>query len=360
MWLYEIVGWPELALLRRAGGAAHLAAGQRAGAPARLDNPDAELNTWIVGLGRAPAACAIRCSCSTRTSLSRATLARVLGAHVRAVADGRAAAQWAGSTGARLQPADHRRLRAVRIGDGLGRVDGGPAARAAASSPASPMPSTRTRWCASATCRRSTSSPARSPSFALDRCCASARLALAACCSPRCASLQALTSNYLLVMTAIAMAAAVAVRPDVGARRSSARWPAPRRRCAGVLLAPFLYPYWLAHTAAGTRAHVRRRRDVLRHVARLARHRRHPALRAWSHDWFGAPSALFPGITVTLMSARDRRRDGVARSPRPHGAGHRRRRRWRCRSVRTCPAITGCSTSCPSSKGSASSRASDG
>ena len=25
--------------------------------------------------------------------------------------------------------------------------------------------------------------------------------------------------------------------------------------------------------------------------------------RAWSHDWFGAPSALFPGITVTLMSA---------------------------------------------------------
>ncbi len=25
--------------------------------------------------------------------------------------------------------------------------------------------------------------------------------------------------------------------------------------------------------------------------------------RAWSHAWFGAPSALFPGITVTLMSA---------------------------------------------------------
>ncbi len=38
--------------------------------------------------------------------------------------------------------------------------------------------------------------------------------------------LQALTSNYLLVMTAIAMAAAVAVRPEIWrATASSARWP---------------------------------------------------------------------------------------------------------------------------------------
>jgi hypothetical protein len=114
--------------------------------------------------------------------------------------------------------------------------------------------------------------------------------------------LQALTSNYLLVMTAIAMAAAVAVRPEI--------WRVPQflalaaaGAVASALLAPFLYPYWLAHTQQGLG---RTFEDVVMYSATW-----HDWLatggtlhyRAWSHDWFGAPSALFPGLTVTLLSA---------------------------------------------------------
>ena len=113
--------------------------------------------------------------------------------------------------------------------------------------------------------------------------------------------LQALTSNYLLVMTAIAMAAAVAVRAEI--------WKGPQFRAlvgagalASALLAPFLYPYWLAHTQQGLG---RTFDDVVMYSGTWrdwlatggSLHYRY-----WSHDWFGAPSALFPGITVVLLS----------------------------------------------------------
>ncbi|MCC7123613.1 MAG: hypothetical protein IT178_02105 [Acidobacteria bacterium] len=115
--------------------------------------------------------------------------------------------------------------------------------------------------------------------------------------------LQALTSNYLLVMTVFAMAAAVAVRPE--------SWRAPQLRsiaAAGVLsaiaLAPFLYPYWLAHTQQGLERtfddvmlYSGTWRDWLSTASNLH-------YDWWSHAWFaGSKSSNFPGVTVLLLSA---------------------------------------------------------
>jgi hypothetical protein len=113
--------------------------------------------------------------------------------------------------------------------------------------------------------------------------------------------LQALTSNYLLVMTAIAMAVAAAVRPEIG-RVPQLRMVAAAGVVAGLLLAPFLYPYWLAHTQQGLG---RTFDDVVMYSATWRDWLATGATlhyRAWSHQWFGAPSALFPGITVVLLS----------------------------------------------------------
>jgi hypothetical protein len=115
-------------------------------------------------------------------------------------------------------------------------------------------------------------------------------------------ALQALTSNYLLVMSAIAMIAAVAVRPDA--------WrPAPLAALAGgaalaaIVLAPFLYPYWLAHTRQGL---VRSFGDVAMYSATWrdwlsTGGRLHYGW--WSQQWYAeASSSLFPGITVLLLA----------------------------------------------------------
>ena len=119
-------------------------------------------------------------------------------------------------------------------------------------------------------------------------------LLLAAACV-----LQALTSNYLLVMTVVAMAAAVAVRPETW-RPAQLGAIALTGLVAAAALAPFLYPYWLAHTQQGL---TRTFNDVAMYSATwrdwlstggTLHHR------LWSHR-FGATSALFPGITVTLL-----------------------------------------------------------
>jgi hypothetical protein len=114
--------------------------------------------------------------------------------------------------------------------------------------------------------------------------------------------LQALTSNYLLVMTALAMAAAVSVRAEI--------WRAPQLRTlvaaaalAGVLLAPFLHPYWLAHTQQGLS---RTFDDVAMYSATWRDWLATGGTwhyRVWSHAWYGGASALFPGVTLTLLSA---------------------------------------------------------
>jgi hypothetical protein len=121
-------------------------------------------------------------------------------------------------------------------------------------------------------------------------------LLLAAACV-----LQALTSNYLLVMTVIAMAAAVAVRPETW-RPAQLRAIAVTGVVAAAALAPFLYPYWLAHTQQGL---VRTFDDVVMYSATWRDWLATGGTlhyRLWSQRWFGAPSALFPGVAITLLA----------------------------------------------------------
>ena len=113
---------------------------------------------------------------------------------------------------------------------------------------------------------------------------------------------QALTSNYLLVMTIVAMAAAIAVRPEAW-RAAPARALVLTAAASALALAPFLFPYWLAHTEQGL---TRTFDDVAMYSATwrdwlstggVVHHR------LWSETWgAGATSALFPGVTVTLLA----------------------------------------------------------
>ncbi len=119
-------------------------------------------------------------------------------------------------------------------------------------------------------------------------------------------TLQALTSNYLLVMTAIAMAGAAVAHPSAWAgrdgRRRLAMTVAAAAGCGFVLL-PFLLPYYEAREAQGL---VRPFDEVAHYSARWRDYlatggRLHYAL--WSHRWFEQSTPLFPGITVLALAA---------------------------------------------------------
>jgi hypothetical protein len=128
--------------------------------------------------------------------------------------------------------------------------------------------------------------------------------------------LQALTSNYLLVMSAIAALAAVAVRREA--------WRKPQLQAltlaaglAAMALAPFLYPYWLAHVQQGLGrtfddvvAYSATWREWLSTGSRLH-------YEWWSQRWFpNATSALFPGFTVTALALATILRGEAWRDPR--------------------------------------------
>jgi hypothetical protein len=120
-------------------------------------------------------------------------------------------------------------------------------------------------------------------------------------------TLQALTSVYLLVMTAVALAAAAIVRPEDWAGRQFVRVAgglALAAVMAGLALFPFLVPYWRlwlqgyarSIEAAATFSAVWG--DYLTTPGRV-----HYAL--WSHRWFSA-TALFPGalaLTLAMVAA---------------------------------------------------------
>ena len=116
-------------------------------------------------------------------------------------------------------------------------------------------------------------------------------------------TLQAMTSGYFLVFSAVAMVASAAVRPDA--------WFGPRARrtlghaglaavLAGVLLLPTLWPYWRVRTDAGL---VRPISEVAKYSASWTDYlatggRLHFA--AWSRPYFRA-DALFPGVVALLL-----------------------------------------------------------
>ena len=120
-------------------------------------------------------------------------------------------------------------------------------------------------------------------------------------------TLQALTSVYLLVMTAVALTAAAIVRPEDWAGRPLVRVVAAltvAAALAGLAIFPFLLPYWRLWLhgyarpieAAATFSAVWG--DYLSTPGRV-----HYAL--WSHRWFSA-NALFPGalgLTLAIVAA---------------------------------------------------------
>lgn len=118
--------------------------------------------------------------------------------------------------------------------------------------------------------------------------------------------LQSLCSNYLLVFTAFAAMACVAARPGDwrGAERRRTRIALG---CAGaataLALAPFLWPYYevqrdqgLARSLGEAAALAATWRDYLATGGRL-----HYAW--WSHHFFDGTSALFPGIAAVALAS---------------------------------------------------------
>ena len=118
-------------------------------------------------------------------------------------------------------------------------------------------------------------------------------------------ALQSLTSNYLLVMTALAMLISAASTPSAWIRRDGTRRLAmvatAALACAAVLL-PFLLPYYYAKASQGlvrpfdeVAYYSGQWRDYLATGGRL-----HYAL--WSHRLFDGATPLFPGVTVLALS----------------------------------------------------------
>ncbi|MGE0703553.1 MAG: PA14 domain-containing protein [Vicinamibacterales bacterium] len=116
--------------------------------------------------------------------------------------------------------------------------------------------------------------------------------------------LQALTSVYLLVFTAFALAGAALARPESWLRGRFTQvvpFVLLAAAIAGLLLAPFLLPYWLAYSGDGfTRSLADARmysatfRDYLMTPGRL-----HEEL--WSYRFSGG-TALFPGVVGTALA----------------------------------------------------------
>ncbi len=118
-------------------------------------------------------------------------------------------------------------------------------------------------------------------------------------------TLQALTSNYLLATTSVAMVAAAAARPSAwtgeGGRRRIVLVASAGLLSAAVVL-PFLLPYYYARQEQGLVRSVEEVayysgawRDYLATGGRL-----HHAL--WSHRFFERATPLFPGMTVLVLA----------------------------------------------------------
>jgi hypothetical protein len=111
--------------------------------------------------------------------------------------------------------------------------------------------------------------------------------------------LQALCSNYLLVFTVYAMAIGVAVRW----REINWKGLAIAGAISAVAMAPFLYPYLQVDREYGLARSVS---DVTQYNAGWRDYfvtggRLHYAW--WSHELFEGRTALFPGITATVLAA---------------------------------------------------------
>ena len=140
--------------------------------------------------------------------------------------------------------------------------------------------------------------------FALDRLLVERRVRDALILGVACA-LQGLTSNYLLVFTAVAAVVGIGVRAEEWLRPAPARTTALLGLAAAVaaaLLAPFLYPYYLTQRDQGlTRTldevalYSSTWRDYLSTAGRLH-------YGAWSHLFFEGTTSLFPGLVASVLA----------------------------------------------------------
>jgi hypothetical protein len=111
-----------------------------------------------------------------------------------------------------------------------------------------------------------------------------------------CFVLQSLTSMYLLVFTAIALAVGFVVRPEDWLRRGVLVKAAAAAAIAAVVLLPFLLPYWQLRSAGLGRSldeagyFAAGLGDYVTNAARL-------------HTWMaGGSSALFPGFAASALA----------------------------------------------------------
>jgi hypothetical protein len=118
-------------------------------------------------------------------------------------------------------------------------------------------------------------------------------------------TLQSLTSNYLLVMTALAMIVSAASAPAAWLGRDALRrlaLTAVAAAACGLALLPFLLPYYRASTEQGL---IRSFADVTQFSGQWRDYlatggRLHHAL--WSWRWFDHSAPLFPGVTVLVLA----------------------------------------------------------
>jgi hypothetical protein len=125
------------------------------------------------------------------------------------------------------------------------------------------------------------------------------------------AALQALTSNYLLVFTAVALAVSAVARPGEWMRPWSPRTASRLLAAAAVgmlIVGPFLVPYYLAQKEQGL---TRSLEEVALYSATWRDYAATAArLHTWSYPNLDGAAALFPGIAgvmlalVALVSAR--------------------------------------------------------
>lgn len=131
-------------------------------------------------------------------------------------------------------------------------------------------------------------------------------------------ALQALTSVYLLVFTLCGMTAAALARTSEWLTRLRVMGPllAVAVVAAAIVATPFLWPYLWVHQTLGFE---RSLDDTSGLAASLASYLSSPSrlhYGLWSYKWFGESSALFPGVTATLLAACAVLRGTAFRDPR--------------------------------------------
>jgi hypothetical protein len=118
-------------------------------------------------------------------------------------------------------------------------------------------------------------------------------------------TLQALTSVYLLVLTAVALTTATIARPEDWAGRRFARLAPPvalAATTASLALFPFLAPYWRLRYERGFSRSIG---DAMTFSASWRDYASTPGrvhFALWSHDWFSG-NALFPGALGLMLVA---------------------------------------------------------